>query len=136
MNWRLVVVAVIEKGDYVLFGEKPAGKGPYPDTIHIPGGGMDPEKESIEEAVRREVLEETGLEITDLKKLDFDEDYEPNKHKEMTHYIYLTFTAKYKSGVLTAKDDIARLMWVKKSDIKKLKLNRASVKTFKKLDYI
>jgi ADP-ribose pyrophosphatase YjhB (NUDIX family) len=136
MKWRLVVAAVIEDGDSILFGEKASGRGPYPDTIHIPGGGMDPETENIEEAIRREVREEAGIEICDLKKLDFDEDYEPNKHGEMTHYIYLVFTARYKSGELNATDDLARLMWIKKSDIRKQRLNRASIKTFTKLGYL
>ena len=136
MKWRLVVAAVIEKEGTILIGEKAKGKGPYPDTIHIPGGGMEPETESIEDALRREVREEAGIEIADLQKIDFDEDYEPNKHGEMTHYIYLTFLAKYKSGNIKANDDLTKLRWVKKSEIRNQKLNRASIKTFKKLGYI
>ncbi len=41
MNSRLIVVGLIRKGDSVLLGKKAAGKGPYPDSWHIPGGGVE-----------------------------------------------------------------------------------------------
>ena len=70
-------------------GKPPKGVGPYPDTWHIPGGGVELGKESLIEALRREVKEETNIEITDIIPIGFSEDREPNKHGEMTHYIFL-----------------------------------------------
>lgn len=85
------------------------------------------EKESLEEALRREVEEETGIEISNIERIDFDEDYESDKRGEMTHYLFLVFTAKFKSGKMKASDDMKQLEWVEKSGIQKL---------FKKLGWI
>ena len=41
MNCRVVVSAVIEKGSAVLLGRKPKDFGPYPNTWHLPGGGLN-----------------------------------------------------------------------------------------------
>ena len=52
---RKVIDAIIvnEKGEYLLEVE--------PDNIHFVGGGVEPEDDSDEESVRREVIEEVGF---------------------------------------------------------------------------
>ncbi len=136
MKSRVVVAAVIEKGDYLLFGRKTKNRGPYPNKDLILGGGVDLENESLKEATLREVKEESGLSVEIIKEIGFDEDYEPNKHGEMTHYLFITFLAKYVSGELKANDDINKLKWVHKNDVKKLDLCIPSIKIFKKLGYL
>lgn len=133
MKSRVIAVALIERDDQILLGRKPDGVGPYPNTWHIPGGGINLGEESLLEAVRREVKEETGLEVSDIKRMSFDEDYEPDKHGEMTHYIFLRFRMKAKGKKQQAADDLIRLEWFKKSDVKKLALNRATVKYLKEI---
>lgn len=130
MKSRVIVVALIEKDDKVLLGRKPDGVGPYPDTWHIPGGGINLGEESLEDAVRREVREETGLEVTDIERVRFDEDFEPNKHGEMVHYIFLGFRMKAVEENFQAGDDMVHLEWVKKLELKNLPLNRPTVKYF------
>ena len=41
MKNRLIVAALIRNGSKILLGKKPKGKGPSPDTWHIPGGGIE-----------------------------------------------------------------------------------------------
>ncbi|OGL90028.1 hypothetical protein A3J36_03365 [Candidatus Uhrbacteria bacterium RIFCSPLOWO2_02_FULL_54_37] len=117
-------------------GKPPKGVGPYPDTWHIPGGGVELGKESLIEALRREVKEETNIEITDIIPIGFSEDREPNKHGEMTHYIFLNFKARYASGNSTAASDMSKLQWVPLHELKNLSLTRPSVPLFKRLGYL
>jgi len=135
MKTRVIVSAIIEKNRKFLFGKKPQNIGPYPNTWHLLGGGIK-QGESIIDAVKREVLEESGIEITDIEPISFDEDLEPNKHGIKTHYVFLVFKTKYKSGELKPKDDITELKWIDKTTLKSIELNRPTVKLFKKLKLI
>ena len=135
METRIVACAIIEHKGKILFGKKPKGIGPYPNTWHLIGGGINPE-ESVIDAVKREVKEEAVIIISNIKPISFDEDYEPNKHKVMTHYIFLVFKAAYKSGKIRPDDDISELKWIKKSELSSIRLNRPTIRLFKKLKYI
>lgn len=136
MKSRVVVSAIIKKGDKYLFGRKQKDIGPYPNTWVILGGGVDLEKESLEEAIRREIKEEANIEITKLKQLPFGEDYEPDKNGEKTHYVFLLYEAKYKSGEIKPGDDIISLQWFDKKDLSTIKLSRPTIKLFKKIGLI
>jgi ADP-ribose pyrophosphatase YjhB (NUDIX family) len=118
MQLRVIASAVIEKDDKVLLARKPKDALPYPNTWHLPGGGVEAD-ETLEEAVQREVREEAGIEICDLRPLPFDEGFTLSKHG-MMHYIFLVFLAKYESGELRSGDDIATLQWIDREDIPKM----------------
>lgn len=136
MKSRLVVAAVIKKGDEYLFGQKPNNKGPYPNAWHLLGGGVDLEKETVEEAVIREIKEEAGIEVENIQRVSFDEDYEKDKHGEMTHYVFLAYQATYKSGALKAQDDIATLQWFTLEELRTIPLTRPTIKLFKEVGYL
>lgn len=136
MKSRIIASAVIEKDGKILLGRKPENIGPYPNTWHLPGGGVGLGNESVLEALKREIKEETGLEIISVKSLGFDEDFEKDKRGEMTHYVFLVFSAKAKSGNVKASEDMIELRWFDKTELKKLPLARPSVKLFKKIDLI
>ncbi len=131
MNYRIIVSAVIENKGAILLGKKSPGVGPYPDSWHLPGGGVNLGEETLVDAVRREVREETGIEIDALEPLAFDEDDEPDKHGVMTHYVFLMFKARYLRGELRAADDIAELRWAKLEELRRLPLTRPSTRLFK-----
>jgi len=81
----------------------------------LPGGFVD-YGESLEEAVKREAKEETGLELTDLKQLHT---YSAPGRDPRFHTIATVFIAKAK-GIPLAGDDAAGLEIVKLSEIEKL----------------
>ena len=62
-----VVVAVIEKDGRVLLQERPAG-GLLAGLWEFPGGKVEP-GESLTTALRREIREELGVEIGDIRRL-------------------------------------------------------------------
>ena len=65
---RKIASALIFSQDHkLLMGKKdPMKGGVYSDCWHIPGGGAD-EGETLEQALKREVLEETGIDISPYK---------------------------------------------------------------------
>lgn len=135
MKTRVIVSAVIERNRDLLFGRKKANVGPYPNTWHLIGGGVD-DGESLIDAIKREIKEEAGIEVEISRSLGFDEDYEPNKHGEITHYIFLVFLAKYVSGEIKADDDIVKLEWISKDKLSEIELNKPSIKLFKQMGYL
>lgn len=135
MKTRVIVSAVIERDRDLLFGKKKVNVGPYPNTWHLIGGGVD-DGESLTDAIKREIKEEAGIEVEISRSLGFDEDYEPNKHGEITHYIFLMFLAKYVSGEIKADDDIEKLEWISKDKLSEIELNKPSIKLFKQMGYL
>lgn len=136
MKSRIVAGVIIRKGDKYLFGRKKKDIGPYPNTWMLIGGGVRLETETIDEGIRREIKEEANIEIENLDKLNFDEDFEPDKNKQMTHYVYLVYTVDYKSGKPIPGDDITELKWISKKDFKKYTFCRPTIKLFKQLEWI
>src|SRR3954453_23364104 len=89
MKHRLVVVALIEREGKILLGRKAPGRGPYPGTWHLPGGGVDLSTETCEEALRREVREETGLEVGETEPVAWDTDVQEDRAGEDTYFVFL-----------------------------------------------
>ncbi|MBI5124581.1 MAG: NUDIX hydrolase [Candidatus Omnitrophica bacterium] len=81
----------------------------------LPGGFVD-NYESLEDAVRREMKEETGLDLVGLEQ--FHAYSEPSRDPRF-HTIGIIFTAKGK-GKPKAGDDAARLKIIKLEDIDKI----------------
>jgi len=136
MECRVIATAIIEHNGRLLLGQKPKDVGPYPNTWHLLGGGIKLGEESIIDALKREIMEEACIEIFDIERIPFDEDYEPNKHGEMTHYIFLVYRAKARTDKVIPADDIHELRWFDKKELKKIALTRPSIKLFKELGYI
>jgi len=132
---RVIVCAIIEKNNSLLFGRKKEKMGPYPNAWHLLGGGVH-DGESLNDAIKREIKEESGIEVEITKSLGFDEDSEPSKNGETTHYIFLAFLAKYVSGEIKADDDIKRLAWIEKEELAKIELTKPSLRLFKEIGYL
>jgi len=64
---RVVAAALIDAQGRVLITERPAGKW-QAGRWEFPGGKIEPD-ESEEAAVRRELLEELGVQVQDLRRL-------------------------------------------------------------------
>jgi nucleoside triphosphatase len=134
MKTRVCAVAIIEKDGKILLGQKVKDRGPYPNTWLLPGGGVE-EGESVEAAIKREIKEETGLDVKSLKKLGVNEDNEPNKYGEMTHYIFHGFKAE-PLGEYVKTDEFPTLKWVDVKNLGSLVHARPSMKLFEELGYV
>lgn len=93
---RIRVAALIEMNNgYALMHRLDAKKKensnqPYGEYYVFPGGGVEPDDRSLEEAVKREVMEEFGIEIEVKEQIYFEE-----VNEKLDEYI---FKCIYKSG--------------------------------------
>lgn len=86
----------------------------------IPGGIVEL-GEKVEEAARREVREEVGIEIGDLELLGiYDNIIRDNDGKVRYHYVIVEYLAKPISTAITPSDEVAEYTWVNLEDVDKL----------------
>jgi 8-oxo-dGTP diphosphatase len=137
MKSRLNVVCIIEKFGKILLGKKAPGVDPYPGCWLIPGGGVNLDDESIDVAMKREVKEETNLNVTKFERLYFDEDT-AERHGEMTRLIFLYYKITDVDNWDSAKpgDDIVELNWFAFRELSSIPVPPISISTYKHLGYI
>lgn len=98
-----VGVAVI-KNNKVLLGKRIGSHGE--GTWAFPGGHLEL-GESIEDCAKREVLEETGITITNLKRLSFTNDIFGTEK----HYVTLYIAADYENGEVKIREPEKCQQW-------------------------
>ena len=101
------IIVAIRNGDKLLMA-----KHSYHENIRyaLIAGFVEP-GETIEEAVHREVLEEVGVKIKNLK-------YQRSQSWPFPNSLMLGFTAEYESGNIKVDgDEILRAEWFKKDEI-------------------
>lgn len=82
--------------------------GPFKDLWLLPGGGLEP-GESPEEAVRREVREETGLEVTALRPV---RRYEVRCAPPAEYFGHVQLFSGEATGAVRAGDSEEPTAWV------------------------
>jgi ADP-ribose pyrophosphatase YjhB (NUDIX family) len=124
---KVVVSGVlVRNGDKILLLRKADGAGPYGGTYLTPGGGVET-GESIDDAATRELYEETGVKVKNLKRAYFDDDVTENWQGIKKHYIMLLYTADYESGDLKPTegndDKFDDVGWFSKADLNSIKMS-------------
>ena len=94
------------------------------DHWQIPGGHVELGETEIETA-RREILEETGLEIDNLKFEGAQECIYPEQFEKKVHFIFHDYSARMAGGEIAEKNrEMEDHIWIKPEEaLKKLKLN-------------
>jgi ADP-ribose pyrophosphatase YjhB (NUDIX family) len=114
------VGALIIDGDRILLVER--GREPLKGYWSLPGGAVET-GELLEDALRREVREETGLEIDVVRLIEiferimFSEDVPGENGRVEYHYILLDYLCHPTGGKLAAADDASRVEWFTKDEI-------------------
>lgn len=88
------MIVLIHDGDRVLLGRGAH----YPPGMYSTLAGFVEVGESLEECVRREVLEEAGVQVTDIT-------YQGSQHWPFPHSLMVGFNARWVSGEARCMDD-------------------------------
>jgi ADP-ribose pyrophosphatase YjhB (NUDIX family) len=109
------VDAIIQNSNSILLVKR--SKDPYKNQFALPGGFVN-EGETIEEAIKREVYEETSLEVHPIDILGV---YSDPKRDPRGHIMTVVFIVLIIRGNPSAGDDAKEISWIpieKISDIK------------------
>jgi len=83
----------------------------WQDRFAVPGGHIEL-GERMEEALRREVREETGLEVYDIEFLCFQEFIYDEAFWQPRHFIFFDFACRTHSNDVRLNDEAEAYVWV------------------------
>jgi 8-oxo-dGTP diphosphatase len=108
------VDVILERESKILMVKRK--KDPYKDHLALPGGFVN-EGETVEDAMKREAMEETSLEIHPIDILGV---YSDPRRDPRKHIVTVVFVGIIVSGDLRASDDAASIEWIQLSSIDQL----------------
>jgi len=108
---RVGCATMVEKDGKLLLGIR--GKEPDYGSLVVPGGGVD-FLENFEKTAAREIFEETGIKINDLKQFGTFQIIKPERD---LHLIIIYWTAKYESGEVKSADDLLDASFYSREEI-------------------
>lgn len=129
---QIVTAYIISSDNKLLLGMKdPAGGGTYVNYWHNPGGGVEPDETELE-AVKREVREETGLDVSqcEIQLIDHETGQSPKRQPDGEEVLVNMKIAVYKISLdqmhnevkLAAADDLSTLKWFPLEHLSKIDL--------------
>ena len=126
----LGVAGLIIENDRILLIER--GKEPMKGYWSLPGGLVEV-GETLEIAVRREIREETGLEVDILSLVEVFERITPDAEgRPEYHFVLMDYLCRPTSGAMRAGDDAARAQWFTEPEIAELLITPGTPKVIAK----
>lgn len=102
--------AIILRRGRVLLVER--GREPLKGQWSLPGGVLEA-GERLKDGIRREVMEETGLEVEPLGIFEvFERISRDEKGRPEYHYVLVDYLCRVTGGELHPADDVTRAEWV------------------------
>jgi len=124
------VGALIFKRESILLVER--GKQPLKGYWSLPGGVLEV-GEHLADAIRREVKEETGLDVVPQSVVEIFERIMRDKNsKPEYHYVLVDYVCKVTGGELRPSDDAARAEWVRRKDLPNRKLTEGTLEVIER----
>lgn len=126
----LGVGALILEKDRILMAER--GGEPLKGWWSIPGGLVET-GESLDTAIRREVREETALDVRPLGVVQIFERIMRDAAGAIEyHYVLIDYICRIEGGTLCAGDDASRVEWVRRRDLKQLQITEGTLAVIEK----
>jgi 8-oxo-dGTP diphosphatase len=119
------VGALIIDGNRILLVER--GKEPLKGYWSLPGGVLET-GETLDQAIRREVLEETGLIIEPVEVVEiFERIMRDAEGRAEYHYVLIDYLCRVTGGMLAAADDASRAEWFDREELPRLRLTQGTL---------
>ncbi len=118
---RLIVVPVAKDSlNRVLLCRMAPDRGVFPGRWALPGGGVE-DGERIEDALRREIIEELGVELESAEPLFFKDAVLPKTLADGSvtklQMVFLIYGCRLSSQTLELNDELDRYDWVAVEDV-------------------
>ncbi len=131
---RIAVAALIEHQGSILLIQR--GTPPNQGLWTLPGGKVMP-GETLAQALRREIVEETGIEVRCLGLIHHFEVIQTDTSGELKfHYVILDFRAEYLGGTLTAGDDALQAQWLNPDECSSIPLEKETRRLLVKENFL
>jgi ADP-ribose pyrophosphatase YjhB (NUDIX family) len=96
-------------------------------------GGLVETGERLEDAIRREVFEETGLRVRPMELFGvYERIIQSKRGRTEYHYILFDYVCKVEHGTLQAGDDVSRVEWVSRSKLGDYRITEGTLEVIQK----
>jgi 8-oxo-dGTP diphosphatase len=126
----VLVKGWVERGGKFLLAKRGLTELQKPGTWSLPGGKVESvaeEPDILQKTLKKEILEEVGVEIEDYAELIFNNSF---VRVDGAHVVSMTFLCRYKSGEAMPLDETAEVRWMTLEELK----NFADVESFLKIE--
>ena len=130
-KYSVIVNGVIVKDNKILLAQRSAKEKHVPGRWSPPGGKLEESGtvwQALEKAVKREVLEETGIEVEDEMHLLVNNTF--NHEEDDLLVISNVFLCKYKSGEPKPLEDTVAVAWIGENEIDDYEFTHQNVKNY------
>ena len=108
------------------------GSPPLRGHWSIPGGTLDL-GETIQEGIRRELKEETGIDVRVLELIEvFDRIFRDASGKVQFHFVIVDYLCEFAGGETRAGSDVTDTAWVREEELQKYSLTEAATRVVRK----
>ncbi len=118
------------RGDEILLVER--GREPLKGFWSLPGGVVET-GEKLEEAICREVLEETGLVVRIERMFEiFERIIRDANSRPEYHYVLIDYICEVTGGSLAPNDDVNRAEWVSQQKLTEYRLTEGTLEVIER----
>ena len=110
---------IVERGRVLLVRRATE---PLKGEWSVPGGMLEL-GEKLRDGVRREVLEETGLDVEPREVLDvFDSIFQDEQGRLQYHYVLIDYLCRCVAGEAKAGSDVSEVRWIPEDELTMMRL--------------
>ncbi len=127
----LAVGTVVVRDGCVLLARR--GKAPSRGKWSVPGGAVNV-GESLEDAARREIREECGIEVELTDTVEVIERITRDETDRIRfHYVIVDYVARWRSGEAGPSEEASEVRWVRPEDLEALDMTAGTAEVIRRM---